>query len=285
MVFPSDPEWRRILKGVADRSYAGNAQYNVRYRSWGTEHLLIRCVKRFMPWLHDIIILLAQESQVQPWMQQEGVRVVFHHDFMPPQHLPTYNSRAMEMYLHRIPGLSERFLYGNDDMFPLSLLQETDFFIGPLPCQHHTLKNFPPSPNAFHLACRGGLNFVASEFGQHFTNQWLKGGHSIAPILLETCRHLWQRDPQTIEQSVSPFRETKNFNQYIYSWYQHFTGRYIDRVPPRKYLSTKSGIDSIRNFLSQPVEGIVCINDNEYASDIQHYAEVVRECLERRLEG
>ena len=30
-------------------------------------------------------------------------------------HLPTFNSRAIESHLHRIPGLSENFLYFNDD--------------------------------------------------------------------------------------------------------------------------------------------------------------------------
>jgi hypothetical protein len=34
------------------------------------------------------------------------------------------------MFLHRIPGLSERFIYGNDDMFPLSQLEPEDFFRG-----------------------------------------------------------------------------------------------------------------------------------------------------------
>ena len=69
MVFPQDRAWQANLRQLYGRTYnAASAMADVRYRTWGTEHLLIRCVKRFMPWLHDIIILLAQESQWQPWM-------------------------------------------------------------------------------------------------------------------------------------------------------------------------------------------------------------------------
>jgi hypothetical protein len=32
-------------------------------------------------------------------------------------HLPVFSSPAIEAHLHRIPGLSERFAYFNDDVF------------------------------------------------------------------------------------------------------------------------------------------------------------------------
>lgn len=284
MVFPEDKQWQAGLRQVYGQTYkADSATMNVRFRSWGTEHLLIRCVKKHMPWVRNIIILLAQESQRQPWMDTEGVRVVYHREFMPARHLPTFNSRAMEMFLHRIPGLSERFLYGNDDMFPLSPLKETDFFVGSLPCQRFREKNFPNTPNNFHRACLGGLNFVAGQFGQHFKHTWLKNGHSIAPILLDTCKYLWERFPKIIEGSVTPFRDVRNFNQYIYGWHQHFTGNYIPTPPPRTYLSVKKSINEIRDAINRPDVGIACINDNEWLEDINYYAKVVRESIERKL--
>ena len=284
MVFPEDKQWQAGLRQVYGSTYkTGGAVVNARYRSWGTEHLLIRCVKKYMPWVHDIIILLACESQRQPWMDAEGVRVVYHRDFMPEQHLPTFNSRAMEMFLHRIPRLTERFLYGNDDMFPLSPLKETDFFVGSLPCQRFKVKDFPNTPNNFHRACLGGLNFVAGQFGKHFTHTWLKNGHSIAPILLDTCRYLWERFPTIIEGSVTPIRDARNFNQYIYGWHQHFSGNYIPTPPRRTYLSVKSSLDEIRRTIDRPDAGVVCINDNEYMDDITYYAKEVRKSMEGKL--
>ena len=61
MVFPQDAEWKRSFA----RYHNNDALANVRFRSWGTEELLIRCVLRFMPWVRTIHILLASESQLQ----------------------------------------------------------------------------------------------------------------------------------------------------------------------------------------------------------------------------
>ena len=107
-----------------------------------------------------MIILLARKSQVQPWMLDEiaatrngmpHIRIVFHNEFMPKDVLPTFNSRAIEMYLHRIPDLAPCFLYGNDDMFPLEPMSEDDFFRDYLPCLHYKERPFDPS-NTFHRA-------------------------------------------------------------------------------------------------------------------------------------
>ncbi len=43
--------------------------------------------------------------------------MVDHRDILPPEALPCFNSVVLEHFLHRIPGLSEHFLYANDDMF------------------------------------------------------------------------------------------------------------------------------------------------------------------------
>lgn len=47
--------------------------------------------------------------------------------------LPTFNSRSIETMLHRIPGLSGRYVYFNDDCFIAHPTQETDFFVGNKP--------------------------------------------------------------------------------------------------------------------------------------------------------
>ena len=49
---------------------------------------------------------------------QPGLTVIPHEVIFPEhRHLPTFNSHAIELHLHRIPGLSRRYLYLNDDVF------------------------------------------------------------------------------------------------------------------------------------------------------------------------
>lgn len=43
-------------------------------------------------------------------------------------HLPTFSSPAIEAHLHRIPGLSRRFLYLNDDTFFGNYIRPEDFY-------------------------------------------------------------------------------------------------------------------------------------------------------------
>ena len=42
--------------------------------------------------------------------------------------LPTFSSPAIEAHLHRIPGLSDKFLYFNDDVMFGSEVWPDDFF-------------------------------------------------------------------------------------------------------------------------------------------------------------
>lgn len=45
------------------------------------------------------------------------IKIVYHTDIMPAKFLPCYNSTYIESYLHKIPELSNWFIYMNDDVF------------------------------------------------------------------------------------------------------------------------------------------------------------------------
>lgn len=282
MVFHDDKLWQQDFTKVNSLYNENNPYSFVRFRSWGTEHLLIRCVKKFMPFVRTIYIILARESQKQPWMDEEGVRVVYHREFIPERFLPTFNSCAIEMFLHLIPDLSERFIYGNDDMFPLAPLTEDDFFEGYTPCLHHKEIVYPTQPTVFHKSCRCGQMFVAKEFGLDMSNVLIRGGHSLTPMLKTTWLYLWYIGKADIEKSVSPFRETKNFNQWICPWWHYLSGDYIDKVPQKVYVSTKNSVDDVVKAIRDS-RGIVCINDNECEKDYMKYGNAVIAEIENKL--
>ena len=308
MVFPDDKSWRHELQNLTGPLCRIDTQKNERYRTWGTEEVLIRLIRKNLPWIRRIHILLARPTQVQEWMkemvgdgQQPEVRLVMHKEFMPKEALPTFNSRAIEMYLHRIPDLAPLFLYGNDDMFPLSSLPVSDFFRpaaeaapavpsasdegieGLWPCLHLKVKDFPTVPNQYHWACLNGLNFVARNFGQKFDRTWLHTGHSVAPMLRSTIEMFWQRWPEEMQRSVTHFRQIQNYNQYIFLWWHCLSGQYIDHHPPRDYVATnRHSPDDIREAIRN-TEGILCINDHTGADDLAPYATAAIEELNKRL--
>lgn len=77
----------------------------------------IRSVVRNMDWVRRIYIVTNGQ---RPSYLAEGdrLRFVSHQEiFARREDLPVFNSLSIECNLHRIPGLSERFIYMNNDLF------------------------------------------------------------------------------------------------------------------------------------------------------------------------
>lgn len=287
MVFPQDPEWRREYQ----RYHSGDATLSERFRSWGTEELLIKCCMRFMPWLRRIHILLAQESQVQEWMRLVSrnnvtteLRIVFHKDFMPEKYLPCFASPCIEMFLKEIPELSEYFIYGNDDMFPLSPLEPEDFFREGKPCQRITDRDYPISPNVFQRKCMYQQNMIGKPFGLHFTGTYTDTGHIFAAIRKSSCEEVWRRHGEEITKYLSPLARTdRSYNHYIYQLYQQFSGQFVEHRPPKHYVDQDTTTKQMTAVIGDPRAGIVCLNDNEKTYDWRTRAMVARREISEKL--
>ena len=77
----------------------------------------LRSVEKYAPWINHIYIIT--DNQIPEWLNTDHpkISVIDHTDIMPSEALPTFNSLAIETCMHKIPDLSEYFLYGNDDFF------------------------------------------------------------------------------------------------------------------------------------------------------------------------
>ena len=79
----------------------------------------LKLVNKNMSWINTIYLLLSNKEQVNHSLLPSNVKVVYHNEFIPGQFLPTFNSTTIEMFLWNIKGLSEKFIYANDDMHQL----------------------------------------------------------------------------------------------------------------------------------------------------------------------
>ncbi len=78
----------------------------------------LRSLECFAPWVRKIY--LVTDDQVPAWLDTEHpkIQVVDHRDiFTDPANLPTFNSNAIISSLHHIEGLSEHYIFMNDDFF------------------------------------------------------------------------------------------------------------------------------------------------------------------------
>ncbi|XP_062989441.1 N-acetylglucosamine-1-phosphotransferase subunits alpha/beta [Elgaria multicarinata webbii] len=77
----------------------------------------LRSIERHAPWVRHIFIVT--NGQIPSWLNLDNPRItiVTHQDiFQNVSHLPTFSSPAIESHIHHIAGLSQKFIYLNDDV-------------------------------------------------------------------------------------------------------------------------------------------------------------------------
>ncbi len=128
----NDSNWLARRASFLPENTADNSP--CRYRDWDLLKYWFRGVEAFAPFVHRVFFVT--DNQVPEWLnpQNEKLKIINHADFIPEEYLPTFNSNVIEMFLHKIEGLSDTFVYFNDDMFITAPVKETDFFKKGLPC-------------------------------------------------------------------------------------------------------------------------------------------------------
>ena len=78
----------------------------------------IRSLNKYASWINNIYIV-ADDDQIPSFINfnNEKIKLVKHSDIIDKKYLPTFNSLVIEANIHHIKGLSETFLYFNDDFF------------------------------------------------------------------------------------------------------------------------------------------------------------------------
>jgi hypothetical protein len=98
------------------------------------EELLVsvKSVLRFARFVRNIFIVTDSQNPIEfysdPVFRSEKIHIIDHKDIFPEiKYLPVFDSQAIEACLHNIPGISEIFLYLNDDFFVMNDLALSDF--------------------------------------------------------------------------------------------------------------------------------------------------------------
>lgn len=124
-----------------------NASNPHRWESSDEIYYCLQSIQNNAPWLRHIWIVVEQDApdlSKLPQSLRKKLRVVRHTEvFGGYSHvLPTFNSLAIESVMWRINGLSERFLYFNDDVFLTSRIEPSDMFVGDSPVLRGTWRDY-----------------------------------------------------------------------------------------------------------------------------------------------
>lgn len=233
-VFPfvdmRDKVWQEAYKKKRRELGLPEDILKTRYRSWDNLKYVFRSIAKNAPWVGKVHLVVSNIEQIPDWVDAAKVNIVLHEDFIPGEYRPAFSSRIIETHLGDIPNLSERFVFTNDDIFILNPLKEEELFKGNVPgLQKKRAVGLNSMTKRMEWA---ELSLISAHFKMRLPNP--EAGfpkpphHTITPMLKETVRTVDTIFGSEIKESITPFREDKNFNQYLYTYYQLFSGKYFE---------------------------------------------------------
>lgn len=308
----NDPKWREERNHYAALEHKEVDNSNARYRSWDNLKYWFRGVEKYTPWVNNIFFVTC--GHLPEWLDTKHpkLRIVKHSDFIPAQYLPTFHSKVIENHLYRIEGLSEHFVYFNDDMFLIDHVMPSRFFRNGLPC------DIGGMTVNFHSGMFGTAVLLAKTLiNEHFNKRevvlqepfkWFNyryvsqsvlnlmcllvrkneflgfvNPHQAQSFLKTTFEELWTNCEKDLTRTCnSRFRQYGNVAFWLARYWQLASNKfspynvYKDSI---YYLLDDNNISEIARCISQQKKKMICINDSE---DIQHF-EACKETIQKAL--
>ena len=273
-----DPAWQRDYE-----QYTNQPVLEKRFRDWGTLPYLFRGIAENMPFIRKVHLVVSHDSQVPAWINREQVHIVLHRDIIPQEFLPTFNSTAIEMFLHRIEDLDEEFLYFNDDMYPMQECKPEDFFCdgkGVIGMSSHLW----PS-NMYKTHCRSSYRAACQAIGRRPGLCFLRPQHICTPMLKSECAALYSLAEKEIKESLTSIRDKSNLNQYLFLDYMYLKGKLINERLSKKHLSMGAvSVRRLKKAILQPTHKLICINDVQLSEErYQALRAAILEAFETRF--
>lgn len=131
----ADPAWRKEFHKYKETQVSVGADCcEERYRDWGILHYWFRSVETYAHWVHKIHFITW--GHVPEWLDTSHpkINIVRHDEYIPDKYLLTFSANPIELNMHGIEGLTEQFVYFNDDLFLTKSIHKSDLFRKGLPC-------------------------------------------------------------------------------------------------------------------------------------------------------
>ncbi len=245
----SDPEFQRIKQETAKKE---NLQITVansdKYRYQDNDELKysLRSVEKYAPWVNHIYIVT--NNQRPKWLKEnDKITIVDHKEIIPAEKLPTFNSVCIENYLVNIPGLSDLFLYFNDDIFLSKKTRPEDFFDGDKPIVR---LNVFSKDSCRKLLSQSYMLSVFTSYGTVIERNsiyfpLLKPTHGVDAYSKKLILQINKKYPKIEELNTTPFRTERYFQRVIYSYEM----AYVFNCPLKIYNLCTSRFNRVFSFL------------------------------------
>ncbi|MDE7414472.1 MAG: Stealth CR1 domain-containing protein [Muribaculaceae bacterium] len=300
----TDPEWKKERDQYLPENLRNKSSVSQYFRDWDTLRYVFRGVEKNMPWIRNIHFLTW--GHLPDWLNINNPKIKIHRHsefFIDPSVLPVFNSQAIEMNLHNISGLAEKFIYFNDDTLVVRPVGPERFFQNGMPVDYLVLDiprggwlydhlrikdpytyvvrnnikklntHFPfkilrkTHPNLFFHPSYTTLdkirNRILTAIGEY---KWIKVNHNPQGMLLSNLKQCFSLfEKEMLQTSKSRFRSFQDLNQYLYRDYALMSGKFVPEYFGDDFCIVLSSIDRYKNERSQYIKNnFICVNDSPF---------------------
>ena len=307
----ADPKWLRERSHF--RRTAGDEAGEERYRDWGLLRYWFRGIEKNASWVNRIFFVTW--GHVPDWLNLDSpkLKVVRHADFIPERYLPTFSARTIELNLHRIEGLSEHFVYFNDDMFLTNPVSGEDFFRNgkPVGMAAFSVQNAPE--DLYRAVLFNNVRLINRNFDKRDVvkkNLWkylnpaygkynirtllslpwsglvgFYNPHGPSPLLKSTYDEVWEKEGSVLDTTCQKrFRGETDVNQYALLYWQYCKGEFVPYRFPVAFCRAAKETDRAVKLINDRKLKCVCLNDSASSMEnVEKAAYKLRTALEEKF--
>ncbi|WP_372447261.1 stealth family protein [Streptomyces flavofungini] len=265
-----DRAWLRRRADCAGQAYHEESANAARYVSRDELRYSLRSLRQNAPWVRTVY--LVTDDQIPAWLDTNapGLRVVSHKEiFSDPSVLPTFNSHAIESQIHHIEGLSEHYLYLNDDVFLGRLTSPQDFFLA------NGLTKFfpssalippgPPDDQDVPVAAAGKNNraLIEASFGTRIAQKMKHTPHALRRSVLYEIEERFAQQHQATASSRFRGLTDLSIVSSLHHYYAFHTARAVPGHLRYAYLDlSHPGLGArLDTLLARRDRHVFCLND------------------------
>tara|TARA_R100000322_G_scaffold170476_1_gene146476 strand:+ start:11923 stop:13437 length:1515 start_codon:yes stop_codon:yes gene_type:complete len=281
-----DPKWLELIAPFRPQDVT-DATSPSRFRSRDELLYSLRSVSMYANFFRKIFIV----SNCSPpsWLDLADPRIewIYHEDILFSSALPTFNSHAIETSLFRIPGLSEHFIYLNDDILFGRPSSVEDFFFSNgierarFEPYGNLLGSVDESLPDYLNGAINSRNLLEGEFSITFSELIT---HSARPMRVSVWAQMWDRFGADLGDTMhNKFRSIADINPcLLYAHYSVLRGHAVPDYPPTELIQSNHDFHSkFSSLLARQRFGVrlmpstICVNDG---SDSHNNAEWDEAC-------
>lgn len=303
----NDPKWRAV-KNKYDPYYNGDNR-DIRFRDWDNLQYIFRGIEKFIPWVRKVHFVTW--GHLPEWLNTncEKLNIVKHQDFIPSKYLPTFSSHPIEMNFHRIEGLSEHFIYANDDMFFLDKMDPEMFFKEGLPCDSliesalqfhkggidHIIANNLEIINEHYIKQECRKNYKGKWFSHRYGKQAFRNlymypfksftgfmdPHLPLSLTKSTYQRIWELEEEKLNSTcLHKIRSVEDVNCWLVRYWQLVSGSFCPRTTKiGRFFSIGKDDKEIENAIIHQTVKMICLSDDKEDTNFEEEKKFIKKCF------